>query len=143
LCSTKLGKREPENKNKLESVVEWEPVDGIDGTFKYSQEGENHPVREPLSIICFTNTEESFKRVVSRNDETSKIGKKLSTDVEEDEEEVGSNKTQESIHFGDRCLLLQIVQDWILRKLLINVGNVALSLVLERRHIELLMDRHE
>jgi hypothetical protein len=34
----------PENKNKLEGVVEWEPVYGAHCTLEDSQEGEDDPV---------------------------------------------------------------------------------------------------
>lgn len=44
--------------------------------------------RKPLCIICFTNTEKSFQRVVSGDHKSRNIGKKLPSDIEEDKEEV-------------------------------------------------------
>jgi hypothetical protein len=35
---------QPENKDELEGVVEWEPVDGADGALEDSQEGKDYPV---------------------------------------------------------------------------------------------------
>jgi len=43
-------KREPENKDELKCIVEWEPVHGADGTLKHSQESIDDPVlQEPVS----------------------------------------------------------------------------------------------
>ena len=36
--------RKPEDEDKLECVVEGEPVHRADGAFKYSQEGIDHPI---------------------------------------------------------------------------------------------------
>jgi hypothetical protein len=40
------GECKPENEDKLECVVEWEPVDGADCTLKDGQEREDNPVLE-------------------------------------------------------------------------------------------------
>jgi hypothetical protein len=68
-------KSEPEDKDELESVVEWEPIDGVDGTFKDSKESKDNPVLKcqissrffvlwsrfahckPLSIVGFVHAE--------------------------------------------------------------------------------------
>lgn len=39
-------KRQPENEDKLEGVVEWEPVDSADRALEHGQESEYHPVLE-------------------------------------------------------------------------------------------------
>ena len=39
-----LGKGHPEDKHKLEDVVEGEPVDSVDGRLNNSQEGVGDPV---------------------------------------------------------------------------------------------------
>lgn len=72
---------------------------------------------EPLGIITLSNTEKGLKRIVAWDYETGDIGKELTTDVEEDEEEVGCDQTEESVDLGDRSLLLEVVQDRILGKL--------------------------
>jgi len=48
---------EPKSKNELEGVVEWEPVNGVNSTLKHSQESENDPICEPLSVIGLANAE--------------------------------------------------------------------------------------
>jgi len=64
---------EPEHKDELESIVEWEPVDSVDKTLKDSEESEDDPVLkaksaqalrhdgetycEPLCIVALANTE--------------------------------------------------------------------------------------
>jgi len=114
LSTTGLGECEPQNKSELECVVKWEPVNSADSTLKYGQECENDPICKPLSIIGFANTKQGFQGVISWNNEASNVGKKLSTDIEKDEEEVGCRDPEEGIDFGDGGLLLQIVQDRIL-----------------------------
>jgi len=34
----------PQNKDELECVVEWEPVNSVDGALKYRQEGKDNPI---------------------------------------------------------------------------------------------------
>jgi len=89
LCTTGHWQSKPKDQDKLEGVVEWEPVDNADKTLKDSQESKDYPVRKPLCIISFADTEQSFQGVVSGNDKTGKVGEKLSTKVEEDEEKIG------------------------------------------------------
>jgi len=55
-----LGKSHPEDKDKLESVVEGEPVDGVDRALEESQEGIYDPVSKPLSIIGRLGCEEGI-----------------------------------------------------------------------------------
>jgi len=40
-----LWESHPEDSDKFEGKVEWEPVDGIDGALKNGQESIDHPVR--------------------------------------------------------------------------------------------------
>lgn len=46
----------------------------------------------------------------------------MSTDVEEDEEEVGGSKSEEGVDLGDGGLLLQVVQDGVFGELLGDKG---------------------
>lgn len=73
--------------------------------------------RKPLRIITLSNTEQSLQRVVSWDHKSGDVGKELTSNVEEDEEEIRCDKAQESIYFGNRSLLLQIVQSRILGEL--------------------------
>lgn len=110
-------KREPQKENKLEGVVEWEPVNGIDQALKHSQESIDNPVCQPLSIIGLVDAEEGLEGVVAWDDESSNVGEELTANVEKDQEEVGGSETEEGIDLGDGGLLLQVVQDGILGKL--------------------------
>ena len=67
-----------------------------------------------LCIICLTGAEQRVQRIVARNDEASKVDKKLASDVEKDEEEIEADETEEGIDFRDRGLPLQIVEGRIL-----------------------------
>jgi len=128
--------REPEDEDKFEGVVEGEPVYGADGALKDGQESVNHPVCEPLCIISLAHAEQGLEGVISGDYESSKVHKKLATDVEEDEEEVARDQPKDSVGLRDRGLFLQIVQEGILGKLLIKAVNMPLGFVLERRHGE-------
>lgn len=70
-----------------------------------------------MSIIGFARTKQSLKRVITRNEETSKIYEKLPSNVEENEEKVNGDKTEEGIDFRDRGLLLEVVERRVLGKL--------------------------
>jgi len=89
-----------------------------------------------LSVVSLVHAEQSLEGVVARNDKASDIGKELTADVEEDKSEVDTDQAEKSVDFRNLGLLLQIVQGGILGKLLINLGNVALGLILERGHCE-------
>jgi hypothetical protein len=61
---------------------------------------------------------ERSKRVVAGNDESSQVGQKLASEVEDNEEEVESAKADGSIGLGDTSLLLEVVKGGVLGKLL-------------------------
>ena len=67
-----------------------------------------------LSIIGLARTEQSFQRIVARNQETSEVDEKLAGNIEEYQEEVNPGKAEESIDFWDGGLLLEIVEHWVL-----------------------------
>ena len=62
--------------------------------------------------------EESAQRVVPRNDEASKVGEELASQVEDNEEEVKSTKADDGIGLGDTRSLLEVVQKGVLGQLL-------------------------
>lgn len=68
---------------------------------------------KPLGIVTLAHTEQSLEGVVSRNHKSSKVGQELTTNVEEDEEEVGCDKTEESVDLWNGCLLLEVCQGWV------------------------------
>lgn len=94
---------------------------------------------KPLGIIALPNTKECVEGIITRNHETRKVGQKLPTDVKEDEEEVECDEAEESVDLWEASLLLEVVQSVILRKFLINVRDVILSLRLNGRHDDVLL----
>lgn len=83
---------------------------------------------EPLSIIGLAGRENSFEGIVSGEDESSKVGKDLSSEVEQNEEEVEAGNSKDGVNLGDGCLLLEVVEDLVLRQLqerasLVNIPN--------------------
>ena len=83
LGTTSLGQGHPEHKDELEGVVEGEPVDGVDGALKNGQEGVSDPVGQPVGVIGLGLGEQSLERVVTRDDEASKVDEELASDVEQ------------------------------------------------------------
>jgi len=70
-----------------------------------------------LSVINPAGTEQSAHGVVGRNDEAGSVHKELSSDVEEDQEEVQSTKAKDHVDLGHGSLLLEVVESIILRQL--------------------------
>jgi hypothetical protein len=66
-----------------------------------------------LSVVNFARTEERFHGVVPRDNEPSDIGQDLTTEVEEDEEEVQADETEEGINLWHGGLSLEVVKDLV------------------------------
>jgi len=94
---------EPQDKNKLKCVVEWEPIDSANGTLENRQESENDPIRQPLGVVGLADTKQGLHRVIPRNHKPGDIGEKLpaAPDVKEDQDAVDSDQSEESVDFGD------------------------------------------
>jgi hypothetical protein len=61
--------------------------------------------------------EERLERVVTGEQETGKVDEELASNVEEDQEEVDSNKAKDDIDLGDIGLTLKVGEDRVLREL--------------------------
>jgi hypothetical protein len=70
-----------------------------------------------LGVILLIVGEERLQRIVPRDDEPGGIDKELAGDVEEDQEEVDGDETEEGIDLRDRSLLLEVVEQRILGEL--------------------------
>jgi hypothetical protein len=128
------GKGQPQEENKLESVVEGEPVDNADEALNDSEERKDNPVGKPLSVVRLVGTEESGKGEVSREDEARNVGQELAAEVEDDQKEVERAQAEHAIGLGDRGLLLEVVEHRVLGELFIDLRNKVLDAVLRRRH---------
>ena len=95
LCATELREREPHDENELEGVEERKPVHRVHSALEDSQEGVDDPVGQPLSVIHLTGAEEGAERVVGGDNETGGVDEELSSDVEEDQEEVHGAQPKE------------------------------------------------
>lgn len=111
---------------------------------------------QPLGVICLAGGEESTKRVVSRNHETRNVGQQLTTEVENDQEEVERSEAEHSVGLGNRGLLFEVVQGRVFGELLhcpvstehssvnwlglwfaylfVKLGDIVLNTILRRRH---------
>lgn len=48
-CLPSLRKSHPEDQDKLEDVIEWEPIDSIDSRLNHGQEGIHNPILPRMS----------------------------------------------------------------------------------------------
>ena len=78
----------------------------------------NQTYSEPLGVILLVSGKERIERVVSGDDETSKVGEELAAEVEDDEEEVESDETDGGIGLGNTGGLLEVVEGRVLGQLL-------------------------
>lgn len=110
-----------------------EPVHCADHALNYRQEGERDPIlpqqiahqlrmfhpylgfpySQPLCIVRFADAEQGLQRIVSRNDEARQVDKELSSNVEEDEEEVEACEAEDDVDLGDRSLGLKLVEGMV------------------------------
>lgn len=71
-----------------------------------------------MSVVFLAVSEEGSKRVVAGNHEASKVGKKLTTKVEDDEEEVEGNNANDGVGLGNTSLLLEVDEGGVLGQLM-------------------------
>lgn len=80
-----------------------------------------------LCIIGFATAEQGFQRVVSGEQETSEVDEELASNVEENEEEVETEKAEDNINFRHRGLLFKAVKRGILGELVHAVSRLRLA----------------
>lgn len=68
---------------------------------------------QPLSIINLACAEERIHGVVCWDDEGGDVGQESTSEVEEDEEEVDSDETEDSVGLWDIGLSLKVVENWV------------------------------
>jgi hypothetical protein len=84
---------------------------------------------QPLGVITLLRSEESLEGVVGRDDEAGGVDKELSSNVEEDKEEVEGAEAENDVDLGDVGLLLKLLQLRVLGQLLVELGQVELRCV--------------
>jgi len=132
LSTTGLGKGHPEDEDKLEGVIEGEPINCVHSALKHGEECIGNPVRQPLSVVNLGGAEQRVQGVIAGNDEAGNVDEKFASNVEEDQEEVESAETEDHIDLGNRRLLFQVVEEFILGQLLVQLGQVVLGAFLDR-----------
>lgn len=78
---------------------------------------------QPLSVVRLAGSEEGVERVVSGDGKAGQVGQELTTEVEDDEEEVQGNGANDGVCLWDAGLLLEILQGRILGQLSICVSG--------------------
>lgn len=72
---------------------------------------------QPLGVVLLVRSEQGIDGVVARDNETGKVGQELTTEVEDDEEEVEGGDADDGVRLGDVGLLLEVVQGGVLGQL--------------------------
>jgi hypothetical protein len=85
---------------------------------------------QPLRVVNLARAEQSVQRVVAGDDEAGNVDEELSSDVEEDEEEVEAGETEDYVDLGDGGLLLKVVEGGVLGQLEHDIVS-ALCIVLD------------
>lgn len=70
-----------------------------------------------LCVIDLAGAEQRVQRVVAGDDKSSNVDEEFASNVEEDQEEVKTSKTENGVDLGDRGLLLEVVEGGVLGKL--------------------------
>jgi hypothetical protein len=82
---------------------------------------------QPLGVIGLASAEEGLKGVVGRDDEAGGVDEELSSNVEEDQEEVQGTEAEDDVDLGHIGLLLKLLQLRVLGQLLVELGQVELG----------------
>lgn len=75
---------------------------------------------QPLSVILFVLGKQGAQRIVARNNKAGKVCEELTTNVENDEEEVERSNTDDSIGLGNTNLFLEVVQGGVFGELYVS-----------------------
>jgi hypothetical protein len=86
---------------------------------------------QPLRVIGLAGAEEGLEGVVGRDDEAGGVDKELSSNVEEDQEEVQGTEAEDDVDLGHIGLLLKLLQLRVLGQLLVELGQVELGCMTE------------
>ena len=68
-----------------------------------------------LSIVALASGEESLHGIVARNEKSGEVDEELASDVEEDQEEIEAEQTEEHVDLGDGGLALEVIENRVLR----------------------------
>jgi hypothetical protein len=82
---------------------------------------------QPLGVIGLVGGEEGVERVVGRDNEAGGVDEELSSNVEEDQEEVQGTEAEDDVDLGDIGLLLKLLQLRVLGQRLVELGQVELG----------------
>lgn len=134
LGTTEGGERKPQKEDELEGEVEGEPVDNADKALNDTEEGENDPVGKPLGIIRRARSEESIQGVVSRDEEARDVGQELTTQVEDDQEQVESTQADDGVGLRNTGGSLEVGDARVLGELSVKSTDILLHTILGRRH---------
>lgn len=90
-------------------------------------EGFNGTHGQPLGVIALAGGEEGLEGVVGGDDEAGGVDEELSSNVEEDKEEVEGAEAEDNVNLGNVGLLLKLLQLRVLGQLLVELGQVELG----------------
>jgi hypothetical protein len=106
-------------------------MQGHDQASKFIVEGLHSTHGQPLGVIALAGGEESLEGVVGGDDEAGGVDEELSSNVEEDQEEVQGTEAEDDVDLGHIGLLLKLLQLRVLGQLLVELGQVELGCMTE------------
>jgi hypothetical protein len=117
---TESWELEPKNCDRLDCEV---PRDVVQNNaeskrFQKVEESKDDPICEPLDVIMGTGAFNSLEGQVGGDTPTHKVGYRSSKGVERVKEDKKQQSTNNGVRLGNLGALLEIVQDWILGKLM-------------------------
>jgi hypothetical protein len=81
---------------------------------------------QPLGVIALGGGEEGLEGVVGGDNKAGGVDEELSSNVEEDKEEVEGAEAENNVDLGNVGLLLKLLQLRVLGQLLVELGQVEL-----------------
>lgn len=82
---------------------------------------------QPLGIVLLAGGEQGVEGVVAGNDEAGEVGQELTTQVEDDKEEVEGSNADDGVGLGNVGRLLDVVQGGVLGQLSQTSGLAKVS----------------
>jgi len=139
---------EPENKEGLECIVEWEVVkDWSQGkALEEVEESEYDPIGKPLNVILVLRRLDSLDGKIGRECPANEVGNWSSKSIDKDEESHKSDTASNEGRLGDLSTLLEVVEHGVFSELFVELTMIVLclcrGLLVHRVVLEILRSRH-
>lgn len=131
LGASELRAHEPRDEEGLANEVEGEVVKNRpeSGGFDKVEETEDDPVSQPLLIVVLSRALQSLHAQVSGDGPSDQVGQRRgqAEEVEKDQKDESSGGREDTVDLGDSGLFLGLVQDGVLREVLVQPDSVLVG----------------